>query len=83
MRKLIYLLLAAAVFFLAGVYQSEIFMILFLAEGMLFLLFFLLSRWGTGNVETMGNRKCGDGDPDGAGTDIGGRKGKRAGEASV
>lgn len=51
MRKLIYLLLAAAVFFLAGVYQSEIFMILFLAEGMLFLLFFLLSRWGTGNVE--------------------------------
>lgn len=52
MRKLIYLLLAAAVFFLAGVYQSEIFMILFLAEGMLFLLFFLLSRWGTGNVET-------------------------------
>ena len=27
-------------------------MILFLAEGMLFLLFFLLSRWGTGNVET-------------------------------
>ncbi len=40
MRKLIYLLLAAAVFFLAGVYQSEIFMILFLAEGMLFLLFF-------------------------------------------
>ena len=71
MRKLIYLLLAAAVFFLAGVYQSEIFMILFLAEGMLFLLFFLLSRWGTGNVEN------------GAGTDIGGRKGKRAGEASV
>lgn len=75
MRKLIYLLLAAAVFFLAGVYQSEIFMILFLAEGMLFLLFF--------SSVPMGNRKCGDGDPDGAGTDIGGRKGKRTGEASV